>query len=706
MSEECFPLESILPYMEGAKIEELDFVYLLSTLARSSTILNASKTDLNHLCARVNNYLSSNNVRYRWIGSKLAIVLNTHIEITASEYTSKYLGALIKALESKCFIKDEASAPVYAIVTLESCCDALSFIIGNIRGKHALTREVLTPKLPSIIGSLLEIIHLVPLKAIDLLYDLLKNNSTTFRPFGSKFERALLGLLGSDGFTKFEYQLQHKIFKSLALLSFSLTKNSTSELWRTKFNHYVQETKSVIQIYSEFMSLDEDEDLMQQLNALPSVPEKFEPSFPPLDIDLNESPLQIMKIVSRIGFLVNLLVEFLQVPTPQVKAPIGYLLMIGQILVGINHRFTPIKRDIRDVTLRQIIAQSATLINEVGLKLLNALPGIFGGDLLPHLNSVLSSIDTLIPVSRVNGRIIVDEESVLDNPELIFAGLKTRINFLELVEGFTNMSLLEKSIDAALILSKPRVPQGLAKSSEQRLKNASISDLLSDQKTFITEATEDQKKLLRQYFKVLLTRCVVSYSKQSEILRVIILDAVKGAEMKELLHAALLFPHKEANASVLPMVKQLLDDDELVSVFLNPRLPLLPTKRVGDQALIEEREQEREEEKKDEERPVKKIKIEETVPVEAPAKDNLKEDIFEETKETLETTSKEDVSDYEKMIFKPVGSLVESTDVARASVEDVKPVAVEQAPSAQSPSGSPSGDESDFEIPEIDIDDD
>ncbi|KAG7821182.1 hypothetical protein KL928_001266 [Ogataea angusta] len=704
MSEEYFPLSSVLPYMEGAKIEEVDFTYLLSTLARPSTILNASKTDLNHLCARVNNYLSSNNVKHRWLGSKMAIVLNTHIEITASEYTSKYLGALIKVLESKCFIKDENSASVYAIVTLESCCDALSFIISNIRGKHALTREVLTPKLPSIIGSLLEIINLVPQKAIDLLYDLLKNNSTTFRPFGSKFERALLGLLGSDGFNKFEYQLQQKIYKSLALVSFSLTRNSTSELWRTKFNHYVQEIKSVIQIYSEFMSLDEDEDLMQQLNALPSVPEKFEPSFAPLDIDLNESSLQITKIVSRVDLLVNLLVGFLQVPTPQVKAPIGYLLMIGQILVGINHKFTPIKRDIRDVTLRQIIAHSATLLNYVGLKLLNVLPGIFGGDLLPHLSSVLSSVDTLIPVSRVNGRIIVDEMGVLDNPELIFAGLKTRINYLELVEGFTNMSLLHKSIDAALILSKPQGPHGLAKSNEQKLKSVTMSDLLSDQKTFITEATQDQKNVLRQYFKVLLTRCVLNYSKQSEILRVVILDAVKGAVAKELLHAALLYPHKEAHASVLPMVKQLLNDDELVSVFLNPRLPVLPTKRVIDQASLEEMEQEREEE--EEQRPVKKIKIEERVTVEAPAKDNQKEDVTEETKATLETNTNGDVSDYENMVFKPVGSLVENNDVAQALVEDVKPVAAEQALSAQSPARSPSDDESDFEIPEIDIDDD
>ncbi|KAG7717750.1 hypothetical protein KL933_002878 [Ogataea haglerorum] len=703
MSEECFPLSSVLPYMEGSKIEEIDLGYLLSTLARPSTISNASKTDLNHLCARVNNYLSSNNAKHRWLGSKMAIVLNTHIEITASEYTSKYLGALIRVLESKCFVKDEASAPVYAIVTLESCCDALSFIINNIRGKHALTREMLTPKLPSIIGSLLEIINLVPQKAIDLLYDLLKNNSTTFRPFGSKFERALLGLLGSDGFNKFEQRLQHKILKSLVLLSFSLTKNSTSELWRTKFNHYVQETKSVIQIYSEFMSLDEDEDLTQQLNALPSVPEKFEPHFPPLDVDLNESPLQIMKIVSRVDLLVNLLIEFLQVPTPQVKAPVGYLLMIGQILVGINHKFTPIKRDIRDVTLRQIIAQSATLMNHVGLKILNVLPNIFGGDLLPHLNSVLSSVDTLIPVSRVNGRIIVDEVGVLDNPELIFAGLKTRINFLELVEGFANMSLLHKSIDAALILSKPRIPQGVAKTSEQRLKNVSMSDLLSDQKTFITEATHEQKNVLRQYFKVLLTKCVLNYSKQSEILRLIILDAVKGAEVKELLYAALLYPHKEAHASVLPMVKQLLNDDELVSVFLNPRLPVLPTKRVVDQALMEESEQEREEE--EEERRVKKIKIEEMETTEAPAEDNRKEDMREEKKETLEANSNGDVSDYESMIFKPVGPLVEN-QVAQPSVENEKLVEAEQAPSAQSPPGSPSDDESDFEIPEIDIDDD
>ncbi|KAH3665797.1 hypothetical protein OGAPHI_003985 [Ogataea philodendri] len=691
MSVEWFPLSSVIPYLEKSKIKEIELTQLITVLARGSTIENASKVDLNHLCARVNTFLSSNDTESRWIGTKLVVVVCTHLEILSSEYTANYLGSLIRILGSKCYIKDEASAPVPAIKTLESCCDALEFIIGNIRGKQTLTRQTLTPKLPAIIGSLLENVTLIPDKTISLLYNLLANNSTTFRPFGSKFETALVSIINNQNFQKFDSALQHKILKSLALISFNLTKNSPSELWRTRFDHFVKELKSTIQIYTEFMSLEEDEDLWLQFNALPSIPADFQPTFSPLQVDLNESSVEVLKVVSRIEVLVNLLVEFLAVPTPQVKVPLNYLVMIGQLLVAINPTFTPIRRDIRDPTLRQTIAYSATLLNHIGLRLLDVLPKFFGGDLLPHLTSILSAVDTLVPVHRTDGKISLNEAGIVDKSELIFASFQTRINYLELVEGFSNTSVLNRSIETAIILLKPRLPDSLANGTEQKLKNVSISDLLADQQLFVTEPADYQKQLLRQFFKVLLTKCQLSLPKQTDILRMVILDAVNGAEVKELLYAALLFPNKEAHASVLPMVKQLLsNDDELMSVFLNPRLPLLPQKRA-----IEIQEPEEEPEVEDlkrplveEERSVKKVKIEDPV-VEA-----------EEEPEQPEEQEQPD-SDHEEMIFKSVGTISIPEPTLNQQVEEVKP---EQSP--EQPDEPESELESDFEIPEIDVDED
>ncbi|GME84686.1 unnamed protein product [Ambrosiozyma monospora] len=319
-------LESIIPFLDGENIFNVDFTSLLSILSKESVIQNASKNELNHLCSRVNNYLKSNNTNYRWLGSKLFIVLNLHPEILMSSHTINFINALIKIIESKCFIRDLSRPPYQEVVTLRSAVYALDFIIEKIKGKPALTREVLTPKLPQIITVLLDLVPLIPEKVIPLLHKLLINNSTTFRPFGTKFEKQLLNLLHDDqNFEKFDAELMSCILKSLVLLSFSLTRTNANEVWRQKVVQLILEIKSVVTIYSHFLNTEDDQDLTSYLEMLPKLPENpddLKTIFKPLSIDVNDTPFDFLKINRRIRVLTSLLAEYIQTSTTlTVKKP-------------------------------------------------------------------------------------------------------------------------------------------------------------------------------------------------------------------------------------------------------------------------------------------------------------------------------------------------------------------------------------------------
>ncbi|GMG39364.1 unnamed protein product [Ambrosiozyma monospora] len=527
-----------------------------------------------------------------------------------SSHTINFINALIKIIESKCFIRDLSRPPYQEVVTLRSAVYALDFIIEKIKGKPALTREVLTPKLPQIITVLLDLVPLIPEKVIPLLHKLLINNSTTFRPFGTKFEKQLLNLLHDDeNFEKFDAELMGYIMKSLVLLSFSLARTNANEVWRQKVVQLILEIKSVVTIYSHFLNTEDDQDLTSYLEMLPKLPENpddLQTIFKPLSIDVNDTPFDFLKINRRIRVLTSLLAEYIQTSTTlTVKIPLGYLVTIGETFVGFNLRFSTIKRDIRDTSLRSTIAYSVADLNKIGAEFLSLLPFIFKGDIIPHMNSVFSSLDTVIPVERINGKITVDSRKVIENEELMFELLETTKNYLELVDNFTDLSTLNKIIDASLILSKPRVPRlpdqnnnenngqsGLSKKKSKK-GNVSFSDLLSHQHLFIEKPTDKKMTILRRFFKTLLGRTHLSNSKQTEILRFAILDAVANSknlkdgfiddsnrDIGELLETAMLYPgFNEASISVLPIISSLIGKNNiLASVLTCPRFPVLPKK--------------------------------------------------------------------------------------------------------------------------------
>lgn len=660
-------LQSIIPYIQEDSLDKVSLTLLLQMLANPSLINLASQVDQQTLLVRVTTLLKSNHSITRWKATKLLTICLLHPVLLLSNNTANSIGALVKILESKCFIANHENPTEKEIMTLRSTVDCIGFLLDQIRGKPTLTREVLTPKLPAIIASLIDITILVPENALAVLSKLLLANTTTFRPFGTKFENVLRAILNNgDNLNKMDDKLRSMLMKSLALVSFVLAREKQAEVWRDNVNNVVLELKSVISIYEACLELSNDDDYNTKYHSLPNLPENFSAMklvFGTLSIDINESPIEIFKVSQRIKALTEFLLAYIEVNPPfAVSIPFGHYILLGQILSSFNTNFTAVKKDIRDAATREMIEQAVNESKLSGIRILNTLVRRFSCDMYPHMYNILAILDASIPVQTVKGKIRVHERAIYENEVLINEVLQTACRYLELSERFNDMTILGRLVESALILKEPREPAfsvdsnksaapGSVNMGGNKRKNnknksiVSLSDILSHKQLFVNPPSDATLCTVRKFFNVLITKCELSAGKLSSIVRFVIIDAVANIELlKEgkvdnenrqvitLLESVLLFPGKtEASVSVIPIISNLIGkNSRIYSLLVNPRFPLLPQKHsnVNCRREIEEIEEEEEREAEEFENG------ESTVPSEETNKRSASEVEFDETANT------------------------------------------------------------------------
>lgn len=626
MLSEKSSLEAVIDILNGENILECDLSIVLRTLSRASTLEGASQADINHICSRVNNYLSSKRDDFRWIGCKLFVVINLHLRVLMSPYTNEMIGSITKVLASKCFITDFSNPSKEKLVTLKSASEALNFAIGRIRSKPTLTREVLTPRLPSAIAALIDNIALIPEAAIPTLYDILLHHGTTFRPFGSKFETQLTNLLaGDEHFYSMDPCLVKLCFKSLALLSFSLSREGHERVWREKVNNLLREMRSILSIYNELLETSQDPDFASRMDALPesgseSASEDF--AFESLNIDIAENPLDLFKISKRIQAISAFIAAYISAPTlTTVRVPLARLVTLGELLTSINVKFSPVKRDIRDPLTRTFISQSLRQVNRTGVNLLQSLQSSFPTEILLHHTSVLSTLDSAIPVFVSKGRSTLDKKAIAEDEEFVVDGIALAKDMISNVGTLTDSSIIDHIVSAALVIVKPRAPDmdgmstglesaenggnkrnrnstykgnGIKRRNKKGRKHSNIvglSDIVAHSELFVLNASEKVIHIIRQFFAVILGNCKLSPSKIVKVTQFGILDAIKNKEMLNngvrnkqnrdalnLLEALALNPAQRGlSTSVLPIISSLIGkNDRILGLLLNPRFPPMP----------------------------------------------------------------------------------------------------------------------------------
>ncbi|CAK7902238.1 pre-rRNA-processing protein Rix1p [[Candida] anglica] len=704
------PLSVILKELESAPTSSI--VPILSSLHHNKAILaTISKQDRRHLVSRSLNLTRAVAPYSKWCGVNLIFVLSGDYTVLAEDGVH-FIAQLLKIIE-----QSNTSSSL-----LTSAVECLNRVCQQIRGKPTLTREILTPKLPAIITLFMEKISLVPALFVDSLTSLIKNHPTTFRPFGNKLRAKLITFIVSPEFDAFPRDLKEKIYRSLATLP-AIEKTEPELKWQQDVTALISETTQVMLIYREFLNLNDDEELISMLGKIPT--HSLDPSAQifadSLSIDVNV-PKTLFNICDRVDILVSLLATFLNTDTAfAVRVPIGMVVTLVDIISSINTRFISFKNDVHDPELKRMIQLTLQLNQLSATKLLARLPNTYSGSLLPHLSNVLSLMEVLLPFANKK----IDTDAVWNNEPFMRQILECVTQWLELTSSLSDATQLLRFIDVALKLVEPRSTQSSTtngttnvatggvstKKKNNKKKNngsAPLSDLLSHQHLFKSTVSVETSQIVRRFINSILKKANVPPTQHYKIVRYIIVEATRAkklslegsipVDLKQLLIDAVLYPGTES-VSLLPIVTSLLGDDPILSVFNNPRFPPL-ARFVKNVAAIDEEEEDDEEEEED------VVAPEQTSEFTTSKRTSEEEEEESPKRQRVDPAASIDLSSTEdsKIVF--ATTVTESAPISLEPVSTEPVVSTFEATVVTSVAAPEEDDNSDFEMPSIDVDGD
>ncbi|KAF6071515.1 rRNA processing/ribosome biogenesis family protein [Candida albicans] len=743
---------SINIVLEEIKGTLSSIIPLLSILHNDKQILSSiTKTELNHLISRTLNLVRSSDVYNKWCGINLIRVIVEEYSILASE-GNNLMNSLLQVLEA--YQQQQHHHHHQTTIDLKiltSCIETINYMGDLIRGKPTLTREILTPKLNSIIGYYFQYLHFAPLLILNSLQTLLKFHPTTFRPFGNKLKTKLINLIdggGGEEFINYPQDLQLSIYNTLAMLPI-IEKIEPETKWYNDVINILGEINGLIQIYQEFLNFKDDQDLSNLIQKLPNRPTTTTTTtklLTDLSIDFNK-PQTILSISNHLNILMGVLKSYLTVETSfTVKLPLGLILTTCELICSINTKFLSFKGDIRDETIKKLIKFSLIENYKTTLGVLIELIELYKGSLIPHLTTIWSFLETLIPFQNQNKRIV--NEEIIESESLYVEILQFMKQSLSLLGNVSENTQLLRFVDMALILVEPRinptttttttnnnnnnnntkqtnVQQGKKQKKRKNTSSVALSDILSHEHLFMTNIPTITITTVRSFINQIITKIILPPTQHYKIMRYLIIESIHAKyynlyhnvpiELKKLLINAVLYP----------------------GVFNNPKFPPLP-KYINLVNNIEEEEQKEEQEedaiiedeveepiKEELTTPLKKRKLdiesnEETdnnniIPVEDQSK------IFTATKvEKLTTTTTSSIENNPVVIEELTSSkeiVVESPVDEPTKVDNIIPTTTtttttttsltSNTANANDDNDNDDDDESsDFEMPEINLDQD
>lgn len=599
-------------------------VPILRSLNQKATLQGLSKSETKHLVSRTLNLCRSPIEYNKWCGTALVRVITNNYSILANEGV-ELLGQLIKNLENYNNTID--------IKIFNATVAAIDDLAAKIRGKPTLTREILTPKLPTILGLYLEKLHYNPKLVILSLKVYILNHSTTFRPFGNKLRTRLVTMMNQADFATYPKELQTAVFSIIAALP-AIEKADPEDFWLQQVLGLVGEISSILHIYKEF--LEDDGDVFRILDLLPTTSERVLGN---LHIDVNE-PKSLLRLSANVSILVGLLGAFVTTSTNfSVKVPLGRIIALCEAMCTINLKFQKFKIDVSDPVACDLLRVTISENHQSAIELLDALCATFRGNVLPHLSGILSFLETLLPYQHKK----FDYAQLLAHERVYVALLECVESHLELVQHVHETNML-KFVDAALLLVEPRiegqqptkpVAQGpKIKNKKKNVSSVPLADLLSHQHLFVESIPVRTTTTVRRFLTAVVTKVMLPPTQHYKIMKYLIVETVNArhynvehavpAELRELLVTAVLNPGFE-KVSLLPIVSSLLPRDPLLSVFNNPRFPPLPV-------ILKNVEEEEEEDEDEDEEMMDEVEEKEEV-VEMKEKETVSDGIKEEVKE-------------------------------------------------------------------------
>ncbi|EDK40070.2 hypothetical protein PGUG_04168 [Meyerozyma guilliermondii ATCC 6260] len=708
------PLAVILSELQEPKT----IVPVLSSLRSGSPVWsNISGPDQKHLVSRTLNLTRSSIQFRRWFGINVIRVLADNYKIMAGD-GSQIIGQLLKLLE-QC---NQFTSAVY----FKSLVECIDHVCDSIRGKPTMTRELLTPNLPAIIGLYLEKFSHDPAYLVSRLAPYIRAHPTTFRPFGNKLRSKIMETILSPAFSNFPDSSKDIFCNTLSTLC-AVEKIEPEERWSSDLFSLIGELSNTLEIYGEFLNFEDDAELGKLLKKIPRS-SSGESEFPSLSIDIND-PSSFYSLPERLDILLRLIRGYLSAPTSFVaKVPLGIIALVVEAVLSINSRFIPFKREIRDESTKQIIRNTLQCAHSSALGLLKVLPSIFRGSLVPYMRRILGLLETLIPMKKKS----LDTDQIVANEQFICLVLDCVACNISLVSYYQDSTGLVRLIDAAMAIVQPRSSSNtssntantISSNGKKKKKQASVplADVLSHQHLFNISVSESTTNHVQSFVNTLISCADLPSAQHNKVCKFVIVEAVKAShhiqegtvpkQLRNLLVNAVLHPGFETT-SILPIVCSILKEDELLSVFRNPRFP--PVLKAVE---VKEEEEEEEEEEESEEEPEEAEEAEEVV-----NGSRTEREVAPETKEVEPENKRRKIEIPEAVSVEPQVSEPQISTSLQHSISNQPepaepknlraPEPVKQAnnpkltePSAAKDLREDFSDDSDFEMPEIDVDSD
>lgn len=629
--------EAILPVTVLAKqlptASGHDFQNILKLL-RSQKYVDEKllKSDLALLVTKIQKLLNSHENYDIWKGAHAATVICAYNPLVLMIHGGKLLDIVYQKFETKVSQRATDSLDAQGMVVLKSLLDCLSILMDLMRNKPSLSRESLVPKLKAVIPTLINLSQYEPSLALPIVRTLLFKHTTTFKPFVNKMKAVLINQL-TNNYDSFNKDTQKLICDCYAYLHLAKAQTSKQvdehsahhktfqdENWVRGLNSVLAEFKPLVELCGEILDFSQEAEINNLLSRLPNFPENEEYStiFPTLNLDMNEA-ITLYAIPQRLEVLASLLNSFISLPTSYtVRIPMDKLNALCETLLSMTPKLVPMKRELRrDSELTVTIQIMLSQVQFVGIQMYSTMVKQLGRLCLTYSREILYSLSLFIPFKPKTTNI--DYKRCVE--------LKTEFLFVfriiqELLKGlghqYYDINILLQLIDVGLYLTEDKSlienvfqiqrekntqqTSGNKSKSKKDTKKGTLSDLYvnSSQFTlscdmitydaineFIIDVVANQKLPTSQMTRIANYAISMSVSiKQST-------NSIPTSFIK-LLRTLVIQPGNE-RVSILPMAVTLLKNtaDNVFDLLCHPRLPMSiihhsELKKAGNDEIEEE----------------------------------------------------------------------------------------------------------------------
>lgn len=601
---------------------------ILAKLRNSSVLVHStSQSELNLLARKSLNYLNSKDIYLKWVGCNLIKTISVN-PLILSNNSSEFIASLLKLLTIS--IIPSTLYDIAANTTLQLCL--------LIRGKPSLTREVLTPNLPNFIGTLVKKLDSNNIasfiNSVSILSELTANHPTVFRPFASGYEKVLVSIIISDSFPTLGQINRRKIISSLVLLS--LVNRSPALQWRVTFGAVLKEFQSVIElVFSEFLKVNEDNDpsninkmveTLAQLNiesTESNIHNKSLISFPALSIDLNNID-DLSRLLIRFETLTELINGLITTPFGKVtiSLPLGKLVSLAELLANVSSKLHFYKENLihGNSNVKRALNYTFFQIQLNGIKIVNQLVQVLGKQTLVYFSKFSQLIGLVVPMktiqvkslnnnNKTTHKKIIDKEEVKAYKRDLAVLLEFVDNFLSLFDkgDLTDFSFVLKIVDMTVIMVEDTSYESLLekndvinknsggngllnnKKSKKAKNSVELSDFLSNPEALKIKLSEDLITQILHLYSIIVQNVphlsltqlikIQNFTLLYSVRKIYQLNGTLPDSAKKLLQDFLLYQNTNEKFNLLPIVVSLLkaaneDNNEYISLLMNPRLPI------------------------------------------------------------------------------------------------------------------------------------